>query len=154
MSDWSGFDPVPDADKAAPVLRVVVDWHGRVLLPVPEDAPPPPTKHPRLGAPPRRWEYRDAGGRLLGLCLPLASAKRPGDIKEPKESAPLSLPNMKKFGRRWRWQGFSKPRPLYGLDRLAARPAAPVVLCEGEKSADAAGGAVAWSRRDRLAGRQ
>ena len=30
------------------------------------------------------------------------------------------------------------PRPLYGLDRLAARPDAPVIVCEGEKAADAA----------------
>ncbi len=30
------------------------------------------------------------------------------------------------------------PRPLYGLDRLAGRPNAPVLVCEGEKAADAA----------------
>jgi putative DNA primase/helicase len=42
------------------------------------------------------------------------------------------------YGREWRWLGFPKPRPLYGLDRLAARPKAPVVVTEGEKAADAA----------------
>lgn len=42
-------------------------------------------------------------------------------------------------GRRaWRCLGFPVPRPLYGLDRLGARPGAPVLVCEGEKSADAA----------------
>ena len=30
------------------------------------------------------------------------------------------------------------PRPLYGLDRLAKRPDAPVLVCEGEKDTDAA----------------
>ncbi len=30
------------------------------------------------------------------------------------------------------------PRPLYGLHRLAEHPDAPVVICEGEKAADAA----------------
>jgi putative DNA primase/helicase len=30
------------------------------------------------------------------------------------------------------------PRPFYGLDRLAARPSAPVLVVEGEKAADAA----------------
>ena len=35
-------------------------------------------------------------------------------------------------------KGFPNPRPLYGLDRLAARPTAPVIVVEGEKSADAA----------------
>ena len=32
---------------------------------------------------------------------------------------------------------FPKPRPLYGLDRLAAKPDATVLLVEGEKCADA-----------------
>jgi putative DNA primase/helicase len=41
-------------------------------------------------------------------------------------------------GLRWRWKGLPSPRPLYGLDRLAERPDAPVVICEGEKAADAA----------------
>ena len=39
----------------------------------------------------------------------------------------------------WRCKGFAEPRPLYGLDRLAARPDAPVLVVEGEKAADAAG---------------
>lgn len=38
----------------------------------------------------------------------------------------------------WKWKGCPAPRPLYGLDRLAARPDAPVLLCEGEKAADVA----------------
>jgi uncharacterized protein (DUF927 family) len=37
----------------------------------------------------------------------------------------------------WRWKGFSAPKPLYGLDRLTAHPGAPVLLVEGEKTADA-----------------
>ena len=31
------------------------------------------------------------------------------------------------------------PRPLYGLERLAARPEVRVIITEGEKAADAAG---------------
>ncbi|MFN9585648.1 MAG: DUF927 domain-containing protein [Pseudomonadaceae bacterium] len=38
----------------------------------------------------------------------------------------------------WRWQGLPEPRPLLRLDELATRAADPVVLCEGEKTADAA----------------
>jgi 5S rRNA maturation endonuclease (ribonuclease M5) len=34
-------------------------------------------------------------------------------------------------------KGFPNPSPLYGLDRLAARPHAPVIVVEGEKTADA-----------------
>jgi hypothetical protein len=38
----------------------------------------------------------------------------------------------------WRWQGLSEPRPLYNLHLLVAHPAATVIVCEGEKAADAA----------------
>ena len=38
----------------------------------------------------------------------------------------------------WHWKAPPAPRPLYGLDRLAKRPNAPVIVCEGEKAADAA----------------
>ncbi len=38
----------------------------------------------------------------------------------------------------WHCKAGATPRPLYGLDRLAKCPDAPVILCEGEKAADAA----------------
>ncbi|MDZ4212018.1 MAG: DUF927 domain-containing protein, partial [Methylotenera sp.] len=40
--------------------------------------------------------------------------------------------------REWRWQGLPEPRPLYQLDKLINLPGALVVVCEGEKAADAA----------------
>jgi putative DNA primase/helicase len=39
---------------------------------------------------------------------------------------------------RWSVVPFTRPLPLYCLERLAARPAATVVLVEGEKTAEAA----------------
>lgn len=38
----------------------------------------------------------------------------------------------------WRMRAWDDPSPLYGLDRLAARPADGVVICEGCKAATAA----------------
>jgi len=38
----------------------------------------------------------------------------------------------------WQWKNLPEDRPLYGLDRLAARSDAPVLIVEGEKAADAA----------------
>jgi putative DNA primase/helicase len=38
-----------------------------------------------------------------------------------------------------RWESWATPRPLYGLQGLAERPDAQVVVTEGEKAADAAG---------------
>lgn len=55
-----------------------------------------------------------------------------------KDVAPLTLWRIA-GARRWHWRGLPEPRPLYGLDRLAARPDSPVLICEGEKAADAAG---------------
>ena len=46
----------------------------------------------------------------------------------------------------WKHKSFDTPRPLFGLDRLAARRDAPVLVVEGEKAAvglDGAGGAAA-----------
>src|SRR6476646_10644414 len=43
------------------------------------------------------------------------------------------------YGKRgWHAKHPAQPRPLYGLDRLATRPNARVLVCEGETAADAA----------------
>ncbi|MGH7122118.1 MAG: hypothetical protein ACREFP_24510, partial [Acetobacteraceae bacterium] len=114
----------------APPLRAA-EW--RILQPVPEGVPAALARHPKLGAPAGRWEYRDGAGRVLGhVCrftMPDGS----------KEIRSLVFVGHRKWGQQWRWLGFPKPRPLYGLDRLAARPGAPVIVTEGEKAADAAG---------------
>ena len=100
-------------------------------MPVPDNAPAPPTLHPALGRPTATWAYRDGSGRLLGLVLRFDP---PG---KEKEFRPLSVRSFD--GKlEWRWGSWPAPRPLYGLRRLAEKPAAPVVVCEGEKAADAA----------------
>lgn len=104
---------------------------GTIVAPIPDNAAEPPRAHPKHGAPSAIWTYRDAvGASLFHVCrfdLPNGT----------KEVLPLSLWATSE-GNRWRWKGHPEPRPLYGLDRLAARPDAPVVVCEGEKDADAA----------------
>lgn len=45
---------------------------------------------------------------------------------------------------RWGIGMFDCPRPLYGLERLTARPDAPVCICEGPKKADAARQLLPW----------
>jgi putative DNA primase/helicase len=103
-----------------------------VVVPVPLDAPAAPTRHPTLGAPSKTWPYRSAKGDLLGY---ICRFEAPGG----KETRPLTLCKSSAQGRlEWRWQTWPVPRPLYGLDTLSARPAAPVMVVEGEKSADAA----------------
>ncbi len=116
-------------DEIVPVSAPVSD--GELVSPVPADAPPMPQIHFALGQPSARWHYRDAAGAVL--CENLRFDKPDG----AKEFLPLTLWRDVQ-GLRWRWKSFPAPRPLYNLDKLAARPDAPVVVCEGEKSADAA----------------
>lgn len=102
------------------------------VAPVPADAPPPPDRHPKHGEPAAVWNYRDASGALL---FRVARFDPP---EGRKEILPQSL-HREPEGLRWRWKGLPTPRPLYGLDRLAAAPDLPVLIVEGEKSADSAG---------------
>jgi hypothetical protein len=101
------------------------------VSPVPADAPSAPAEHPRLGKPSGWWTYlTDKGGlesHVMRFDLPYGR----------KEFRPLTLWRGPE-GLRWRWWGVPSPRRLYGHDRLAARPGASVLICEGEKAADAA----------------
>lgn len=109
-----------------------VAW--RALVPVPADAPRPPVAHPRHGPFSARWEYHDDAGALLCHVYRF-DAQRKG---ERKQFAPLTFCVGPTKTPEWRWQGLPDPRPLYHLNRLAATPDAPVIVCEGEKAADAA----------------
>jgi len=115
--------------------RVLAEWLG--CAPMAETAPKAtqgapkamktrPTAHPKLGKPSAQWDYQDAEGRVLCAVLRFETATG-------KEFRPITrTPDG------WIWKAPSEPRPLYGLDRLAARPDAPVILAEGEQAADAA----------------
>jgi hypothetical protein len=74
-----------------------------------------------------QWAYRDPAGNIMGYVV------RYGDGTEKQV-----IPFFKREGSRWKAGGADKPRPLYGLDRLAKHPEATVLIVEGEKAADAA----------------
>lgn len=111
------------------------------------------------------WPYRDASGALIAWVCRYIKANGSKDVIPWRRT---TAPSKTKAGKEipvgtWKamgWKGDEK-RPLYGLDRLAANPAAPVAVFEGEKTADAAqklwpkvvciawqGGAQAISRAD------
>ncbi|PZR80851.1 MAG: hypothetical protein DLM68_18775, partial [Hyphomicrobiales bacterium] len=131
----------PNTGKFAPLTpqeRAAVDatsrdkeGEGECVLPVPADAPPKPTTHSKWGGVSSgRWPYLDASGALLFEVWRF-------DKPDGKEIRPLSL--WRVSGRlAWRWKAVPEPRALYNLDKLSARPGASVIICEGEKSADAA----------------
>ena len=102
------------------------------IVPVPVDAPAPPAGHPVRGKPAASFVYHDATGAVLGIIC---------RFPEPdggKVYLPLSFCKNTAGKAEWRWKGFPEPRPLYGLDRLAANPDAPVLIVEGEKATEAA----------------
>ncbi len=117
------FAPLPSADGNGAERDT---WAP--ILPAPHPLPEA-MRHRRHGTPAATWHYRDAAGALLFV---VCRFDPPG---ARKEILPLSC-----GAEGWRWKAPPEPRPLYGLDRLAARPAAPVLVVEGEKAADAAVG--------------
>jgi uncharacterized protein (DUF927 family) len=97
--------------------------------------------HPAMGEAKTFWTYRDADGAPLFLVarfeaeggkketIPFTYGRRVWDGSDGKRQERLG----------WHMKAPAAPRPLYGLDRLAAHPDAPVLVVEGEKTADAAG---------------
>lgn len=81
------------------------------------------------------WPYRNQLGELLGY---VARYETPTG----KEVLPLTLWKTDTGAVKWRWKSFPDPRPLFGLDRLAHAPQAQVIVCEGEKKAEALQGLV------------
>jgi putative DNA primase/helicase len=129
MSSPDPFAPIGGSGAAAPAKAKA--WS--IVMPVPTDAPKPPAEHFKLGKPSGRWTYLDAASAVLGCVLRFDLGN--GE----KEFRPLTLWRPAKGGKiEWRWESWPPKRPLYGLRRLAERPSAPVVICEGEKAADAA----------------
>lgn len=104
------------------------------VLPVPSDAPAPPATHFKNGKPSMQWVYRLSDG--VACYVYRFDSKAEG---ERKQFAPLTYcENTTNKKREWRWQGLTEPRPLYNLDKIINKPDALVVVCEGEKAADAA----------------
>lgn len=112
---------------------------------VPESANVPQMNHPNLGAPSASWKYKDKSGRTMfyiaryddPVC---AKCGEQGIVK----MCPKCGSKQKKIMLPWCWipkysnfrnTSWPTPRPLYGLDALGDNP---VLVVEGEKSADAA----------------
>lgn len=110
----------------APKMRSDDDWAP--VLPVPEGAPRCDIAA-LIGAQlTDHWDYLDKDGRLLGY---VARVEGP----DGKKILPITYCAAPNGARGWRLKGFPAPRPLYGLQSLAQRPDAPVLLVEGEKTA-------------------
>src|SRR5215471_8136583 len=123
-------DPFKPIDGAGAPPKKDREWTP--FVPVPADAPPPPTRHPTLGQPTETHTYRSADGEINGYVLRF-------DHAGGKEFRPLTYcRHPGGVFREWRWTTWRKPRPLFNADKLHTRRAAPVLIVEGEKSCHAA----------------
>lgn len=121
------FAPLPEAPPlppAEPAPARVPGMLAPATLPLPEVI-----RHRQHGTASLVWHYRDAAGALL---FAVVRFDKPGGGKEVLPYSPTATG--------WAWKAPPAPRPLYGLHDLAQRPAAPVLLVEGEKAAEAAAG--------------
>lgn len=154
VADLGGgaFEDARERERAPLVVDPTDKWVP--LMPVPPDVPdlmqdsgwtvpiynPKRERMTRL-KPSRRDAYVNAAGELLGYVL------RADFTDEKTGRARKWTPTVTwcigpRGNRQWCLQHFPEPRPLMGLDDLAARPDAPVVVVEGEKCR--AAGAGAW----------
>lgn len=125
----------PTVAAPAPAPAKKAAWE--VIQPIPEGMKPPSSHH-KLGAPARVWVYKNAAGQPLFILNRFDITKPDGS--RGKEIMPLTwCRNTSTKKEVWRWQGVPAPRPLYQLDKLAQNQSAPVIVCEGEKAAQAAG---------------
>jgi uncharacterized protein (DUF927 family) len=123
--------------KPSPNKNITPEWLA--IQPIPAEAMNKcPAKHRQHGAPSKVWIYRDAQGQPL-MALYRFDLAPDEDGKPKKVFAPLTW-CQRADGQttQWRWQGLPDPRPMLRLDELVQRADTPVVLCEGEKAADAA----------------
>jgi putative DNA primase/helicase len=108
------------------------------------DTPPPDAPAPALGRATAQWCYRNAAGEQLFWIQRIPQHPKPG-------ADPNAKPAKLFVHRTWldggwhypsRRDGFASdwptPRPLYNLPALNQQHDAPVLIAEGEKSADAA----------------
>lgn len=123
--------------KSAPTKNATPEWIA--IQPIPVEAMNKcPAKHRQHGVPSKVWIYRDAQGQPV-MALYRFDLGPDEDGKLRKVFAPLTwCKRSDGQTEQWRWQGLAGPRPLLHLNELAQRVDAPVVLCEGEKAADAA----------------
>lgn len=114
----------------------VTDEYPRLISPIPCDiAAANKSKLPkdRRGAIREQvWPWKNASGLVLKVTI------RFPDPDRGKLVLPYTLWEIGSGRYEWMQKDLPPSRPLYGLDRLAARPDAPVMVHEGEKACVAA----------------
>jgi len=108
------------------------------IIPVPMDAPEFNFEIPGFGGKPSQtYPYHIADGQLVGYIARWDIINQETGERE-KKILPVCYCELSNGQRAWRSAGIPSPRPLYRLPEILACADAPVVICEGEKTASAA----------------
>jgi Protein of unknown function (DUF3987) len=126
--DWLGING--SVARGPIAAKPGLDDGWKIITPIPLDAGKAPA-HPEYGALSQRWFYRDSNGAIAAIIYRF---ERP----EGKTIRPMTYWRRPDGSCGWEWRQHPEPRPLYGLDRLKKSSSIPVLVCEGEKVADAA----------------
>ena len=105
------------------------------IVPVPADAPALDFRHPTLGSPVTTWPYHSESGELVGYVARFEKKQADGVTRQ---FYPLTLCKSANGARSWRAKGFPKPYTLFQLPLLLQKPEASVIVCNGERAAEAA----------------
>lgn len=132
LANTRNYEPLSLSERSTTSAGVKPAPDGECIMPVPADAPAPSFRHPTHGTPTKVWTYHDADGAVV---FHVCRFDKPDGSKE---FAPRSWWRMAANRHEWRWKSPTGKLSLYGLDRLAENPSAPIVICEGEKATDAA----------------
>lgn len=108
------------------------------IIPVPVDAPSCNFEMPPFGGKPAKlYPYHQADGQLIGHVARWEII-HPETGEREKKILPVCYCDLGNGKKAWRSVGMPTPRPLYGLPEILARQDAPIIVCEGEKTAEAA----------------
>ncbi|GLS18108.1 hypothetical protein GCM10007874_11240 [Labrys miyagiensis] len=133
------FSRLGDDEAAAGAVPPGDGWQP--LVPVPEHAAKLPRSLVDRVAPAgfsfgAIWKYVTAHGERAFF---VARYDKPANgVPAGKQIRPFTYCRDQAGQEDWRAKAMPSGRPLYALDKLAARPDAPVLVVEGEKAADAA----------------
>ena len=96
-------------------------------------------KHPKFKAIPAAaaWPYHDTQGRIIAYAVRFDFPPKPGETDPGKDVVPFRWIDGKWRSKGWLKDGLERS-PLYNLHQLTSRPSFPVLLVEGEKTAEAA----------------
>ena len=137
-AELGGSEPATAAQRIEPAPARTRTSEWLPITPVPLDAPPLVDAHgratvwnPKRGRvsvlrPTLTHEYRNSEGRPLGYVLRADFADR-ATGKRIKITPQVAWCVDRGGATRWCITPFATPRPIYGLDALAAKPTAPVI---------------------------